>query len=379
MTASKKPVALSDQQARLLRLKSNRLMPDPAGPAETAAQVVRAVVGIQAQDLPAAMLSIRARSRRLTADQIEKARLTDRSILWTWCLRGTLHLVTPEDAAWLIPFLGPALIAGDRRRMAQLDWDEDGAAQGLRLIRAALEEKGALTREEVVNLLRANHLPHQGQAPVHLLFRAALEGLLCYGPNRNDKAAYALFEAWAGELRPLPREEALAGLARRYLAAYAPAGAPDLAVWAGIKRGEAREAFQLIQDEIVPVELAGQTMRMLKAQLPWLDDPEPSAPLVHLLPRFDTFLLGYASRDLAVDPAYARRVNAGGGIIHPVVLVDGRAVGTWKAVRRGKQMEIQIDPFENLPAELTPYMEAEAADIARFLRKEVITSLKKGG
>jgi hypothetical protein len=361
------PVVLSDPQSRLLRLKSNRLMPVAHRPAETAAQVVRAVVGIQAQDLPAALLSIRARSPGLTTDQIDQARLSDRSILWTWCLRGTLHLLAAEDAAWLIPFLGPVLIAGDRLRMAQLGWDDAGAVQGLRLVQAVLEEKGALTREEVVNLLRANHLPHQGQAPVHLLFRAALEGLICYGPLRNNKAAYVLFEAWAGELRPLPREEALTGLARRYLAAYAPAGASDLAGWSGIKLGEAREAFQLIQDEIVPVEAAGRPMGMLKVQMPWLDDPQPSTPLVHLLPRFDTFLLGYASRDLTVEPAYAKRVNAGGGIIHPTVLVDGQAVGTWKTVRRGKQMEIHIDPFESLPAELSPYIEAEAAEIARFL------------
>ena len=374
--AIKMAIVLSDQKTRLLRLKSNRLLPDPAGPAETVAQVVRAVVGIQAQDLPAALLSIRARSSGLTAAQVEQARLSDRSILWTWCLRGTLHLVTAEDARWLIPLLGPALIAGDRRRMAQLGWDEAGAAQGLRLLRAALEEKGALTREEVVNLLRANHLPHQGQATVHLLFRAALEGLLCYGPTRLNKSAYVLFEAWAGKLRPLQRDEALAALARRYLAAYAPAGPPDLASWAGIKLGETRKAFKLIQDEIVPVETAGQSLWLLKEQIPWLDDPQPAAPLVQLLPRFDTFLLGYASRDLAVDSAYAKRVNAGGGIIHPVVLVDGRAVGTWKVVRRGKQMEIQIDPFESMPAKSTPYIEAEAANIARFLGIEVITSFK---
>jgi hypothetical protein len=361
------PVALSDQRTRLLRLKSNRLLPDSARPAETAAQVVRAVVGIQAQDLPAALLSIRARSPGLTADQAEQARLTDHSIVWTWCLRGTLHLLAAEDASWLIPFLGPALITGDRRRMTQLGWDEAGTAQALRLLRAALEEKGALSREEVVNLLQANHLPHQGQAPVHLIFRAAMEGLLCYGPSRLNKATYVLFEAWAGKLRPHPRDEALAGLARRYLAAYAPAGAPDLASWAGIKLGDAREAFQLIKAEIVQVEAAGQPLWLLKEQIPWLDDPQPSTPLVNLLPRFDTFLLGYAGRDLVVDPAYARRVNAGGGIIHPTVLVNGQAVGTWKAVRRGKQMEIQIDPFESLPAELVPLIEAEAAEIAHFL------------
>ncbi|WP_194906519.1 DNA glycosylase AlkZ-like family protein, partial [Catenulispora rubra] len=63
-----------------------------------------------------------------------------------------------------------------------------------------------------------------------------------------------------------------------------------------------------------------------------------------LLPRFDPYLLGHRSRDLILAPAFAKRVNAGGGMIAQTMLADGRIVGTWKPNL--------LEPFEDLPPDL---------------------------
>jgi hypothetical protein len=368
--------SLNAQQTRRLRLRAQRLLASPTGASTTPAQVLAAVCGVQAQDLPAGLLSMRARSAGLSAAGIERARQEERSIAWTWCLRGTLHLVSAEDANWLVPLLGPSFIAGDRRRFQQLGWDEQKAASGLRLVSEALQRDGALTRAEIVHLLKENSLPSEGQAPVHLLYRAALEGLLCAGPNRGKEPTYVLWENWLGEFQPRPPEEALAELARRYLQAYAPAGPEDLASWSGLKLGEARQAWHLIAKELVQVEAAGKPAWLLKSQLSWLEEVlaegDQAAAHVRLLPRFDTYLLGYTSRDLAVDPAYARRIHPGGGILNAALLVDGQARGTWKIQRRGIRLEVQVEPFEPLAQELLPLIEAEASDVGRFLGLEAV-------
>ena len=91
------------------------------------------------------------------------------------------------------------------------------------------------------------------------------------------------------------------------------------------------------------------------------------AEFVRLLPRFDIYLLGYQKRDLAVSPQYAKRINAGGGIVHPTVLVDGRTVGTWKSKREKNHLVVIVEPFEQLAPEIYKGLEAEAEDIARFL------------
>src|SRR5581483_8651081 len=97
---------LSEAQARRLRLRAQGLAPE-AGRAGGAAATLRAVGAVQAQDLPAAGLSLRARADGLAGADVERARLADRSIVHTWAMRGTLHLVPAEDLGWLLGLLGP--------------------------------------------------------------------------------------------------------------------------------------------------------------------------------------------------------------------------------------------------------------------------------
>jgi len=113
---------------------------------------------------------------------------------------------------------------------------------------------------------------------------------------------------------------------------------------------------------------------MLKTRAAWLDEPHTADRVVCLLPGFDIYLLGYQKRDLAVPQQHAKRINAGGGILHPALLVDGRAVGTWKSLRKKNHLEVIVEPFDQLEPEVYPGLEAEVADLARFL--EVKASLQ---
>jgi hypothetical protein len=108
-------------------------------------------------------------------------------------------------------------------------------------------------------------------------------------------------------------------------------------------------------------------MWMLKSQSAWLDDLNSEAPPLRLLPRFDTYLLGYRRRDLLIDPSYAKRINLGGGIIHPSLEIDGQIAGLWTTQKRKDRLEVTIDPFEPLSADLQPQFDAEISDLGRFL------------
>jgi len=105
-------IRLSDYETRMLRLKSQGLLWGSDSPAA----VLGRVVGVQAQEMPAGELSIRARSSGLTAADVRQARLAARTMVWTWCMRGTLHLVRSADAPWLMPLLGPVFIQANQRR-----------------------------------------------------------------------------------------------------------------------------------------------------------------------------------------------------------------------------------------------------------------------
>ena len=368
-------MTLTAHQARLLRMQAQRLS-NPR-PEQAPEEVLRQIFAVQAQELPASYLSLRARSGGFEADQVAHERQFGSEICWRWSLRGTLHLITVEDARWLIPLLSTDLVAWDRQRLTQLGHTEKTAQKGVEVIRRAIEQHGELSRAEIAQFLKDHNLPFEGQATVHILFRAVCEGAICPGADRGKKSTYILFEKRYGMLEPRPRVEALTELALRYLAAYAPARPEDFAVWSGVKISEVRPLWQSLADQILPVEVEGASNWILKSQATWLEGLENQPPVLRLLPRFDTYLLGYANRDNLIDPTLNQKLFKGGGTISAVVVLDGWVIGTWKTTSRGKGLELTVEWFKNQPDRLAPSIEAEAADIARFLTRPVTVKIQQ--
>jgi hypothetical protein len=367
-------IFLSDDQLRYLRMRAQRLTPQQPDETIGVAQVVKEVCGIQAQDAPAAALAVRSRSVGLVVIDVEQARVHDRSIIRTWGPRGTLHLLASDDIGWLLPLFGPVFVAGDRRRREELGLSEDTCVRGMRIMRNVLTNEGPLTRADLVERLSMKGLSLEGQARPHLLARAALEGLICFGPDRSAEPTYVLLNDWIDQKHTghsLTEDEAYAALTRRYLSAYGPATPGDQAAWSGLPLNKTRATWQRIEGELLEVETASSPVWMLKTQSARLDELHAPTSIVRFLPRFDIYLLGYQKRDLAVSPQYAKRINAGGGIVHPTVLVDGRIVGTWKSKREKNRFVVMVDPFERLAPEIDEGLEAEIEDMARFLGVEV--------
>lgn len=360
------PPSLTAGQVRLLRLRAQRLGPRPADRTTAVADAVRDACGVQAQDAAAAALGVRARSTGLTAADVERALREERTVVRTWCLRSTLHLVAAEDLHWLLPLTGPVFAARGRRRRLQLGLDDEACDRGLHVLRRELSE-GPLTRAALRPRLAAAGIPAEGQALPHLLLYAALLGLICEGPGTARAPAYVLLEDWLGPLQPPGREAALRELACRYVAAYGPAGPEDLAAWSGLPSDDVRTAWRLAAPDLVEVEADGRAAWVTREAAERLDGPEPEGPSAQLLPAFDAYLLGYRNRAFALPAAHAARIQPGGGMIHPAALADGRAVGTWRHRRSGGGLAVALEPFEALPPAVRPALEAEAADVGRFL------------
>jgi len=357
---------LSDDQVLRLHLRAQHLAPQNCQ-ATGVAQVVKAVCGVQAQDAAAAALSVRVRCAGLVATDVERALVQERTIVRTWCMRGTLHLIAAEDLGWLLAYLGPVFIRAGRGRRAELGLDDETAARAVLALRELLEESGPLAREEIVERLAARGIRLAGQARPHLLGLAALEGVICPGPNRGHEPTYVLISDWIDPGPARTPEEARAELAVRYLSAYAPAAPEDFAAWSGLPLGEARAAWRQIADRLIEVEAGEAPAWMLRSQREWLDELAPPPPVVRLLPGYDTYLLGYRSRDRILAPEHAKRIFPGGGLLRPALLVDGRVRGAWRVNRRRAGIDVIVKPFEDLGADVRLGLEAEVLDLAHFL------------
>lgn len=339
------------------------------------AAILRDVCGLQAQLFSAAALGMRARSPGLSAANVTRALNDERSIVRTWLMRGTLHVVAAEDVRWLVDLLGPVFARGAATRDAQLGLTEDLKARGVAAIRGILADAFPLTRYELVDRLRSRHvvLDPKTQAPIHLIAFAAMQGILCLGPDRDDDPTYVLLDDWIAPAPTPSRESALTRLARRYFAAYGPATVEDLAAWSGLPIGDARSAVSGARAALAAVTIEGRPAFALKDRLKQHVTRAPTD--VRLVPAFDSYLLGYRRSDLAVPLPLQRRLQRGGGWLHPAVVVNGRAVAAWSLRKSGGRGQVLVEPFALISGVVRAGIEAEVKDIGRFLDLRLIAAI----
>ena len=333
-------------------------------PAKDAVTAVARLVAVQAQAPGPARLALRPRTSAVTAGGVDQA-CGDGLLVRTWAMRGTLHMLAAADVRWLTALLGPVFARAGHRRREQLGLDEATCERGFAAIEQILRGGEPLTRAVLVARLREHGIAIDPgtQAPPHLLGYAANSGLICRGPdNARGEPTYVLLAEYLPAAKPMARPDALAELARRYLAGYGPATAADFRAWSGLPAAEAKQAFAVLPGEAAEVVAAGERMLVHK-------DADLSPPPVpaRLLGHFDALLLGYRGRDLLLDPAYARRVQAGGGFIQPTALVDGKVAGTWSLSRKGSKALAVVTPFGDLAPGALEALAAEAAGLSRFL------------
>ncbi len=274
-------------------------------------------------------------------------------------MRGTLHLISAADLGWLVPLTTEPRLSNARRRLRQLrvrPGDEDRA---VRLIERALGRDGPLPRAELAERLQRAGIQTEGQAIAHLVWFAAAGATVCRGPDRDGTPTFVLVRDWLdGTPVDLEHDAALAELAVRYLRAHAPATPADLAAWSGLRAGDASRAWRSIAPKLLETPTRRGPMWSLRSS--GADEPED---VVRLVPSFDEFLLGWKDRDLAASAADWRRINRGGGWLHPVLLVDGRAAGTWRRADAGQP---EVLPFRTVPPRVRAAIARETADVARF-------------
>jgi hypothetical protein len=335
------------------RLTSQLLAGEPARDPLT---VARRLLAIQGQDPRGARLAIRARTSGLSAADVDRALTDERTLTIAWLNRGTLHLVASEDYPWLHSLVAPTLRTSARRRLAAEDIGSDAADRALQTIARSIAKEGPLTRIELRERITAADVPTEGQSMLHLLFLASLEGLVIRGPMRGREHAYALVRDWFGEPPPIEREQALAELARRYLAGHAPAADRDLAYWAGLPLRDARAGLAAIA-----TELHERSDRLLELKL---TPPVAPLPPPRLLGSFDPLLHGWRSREPILGDN--NTVVTTNGIFRPIALVQGRAVATW-SLPKGR---VELAPFDRLPQRHRAALEADAEDVLRYLAGE---------
>jgi hypothetical protein len=319
--------------------------------AETAAarveEAAAAVVGIQAQDVRASHLALRSRVPGLEREAIAGAELVR-----TWTVRGTVHLIPAADRGWLHTLCAPrfgARFEGWIEKRGGLDTARGMRSDTVEILADKPRDRAALLTE----LYARGHADLGQHASNVIMPWLAAQGLVVGLADGSYRAA--------DPPESVDTDEALATMARRYLAGYGPATPKDLAYWSGLPLAAARRGLASAGQ----LDEAGDLLALPGT----LDAEPPSLPPLKLLAGFDTLLLGWASRDPLLASENAKRLLPGSGIVKPTILARGRVTGTWRLTGSSAKRRLEPSWFDR-PASKGG-IAAEAKDIGRFLGARV--------
>ena len=305
--------------------------------AEDAVQVASDLCGLHAQVMSSAQLTLWARMD--DPPDVETLLWKQRKLVKTWTLRGTLHLLSPDE----LPLYTGAQ-AGLKPRYEQKSWlkhfklTPEDAQHIIEAVPKALAE-APLSREE----LAARVHPGLSRGYGDLLKPVAFRGELIFAPGSR----FTLPEPF----EPLDTEEATKEIARRFLTRYGPGTREELAKWFGSQSPAVTGRWlKALGDEAVETEFGWA----LAADVADLEAAQPSG-VVNLLPAFDQYVVA-APRDARATSA-PERIYRPGGWFSPVLLVDGVMAGVWKL----EHDTLTIEPFAPVGKAVREAAEAEAA------------------
>src|SRR5256886_2471515 len=353
----------SPEQVSAFRLSRHHLVKRAS--ASALAQVAGDMAGVQAQVLSAAQISLWARTRGLSADDVENALWRDRTLVKSWCIRGALHIIPSKDFAVFVR-------GGDRRNARSTAWlvrarmPIEGVDRLVEAMRDGLDRP--LTRSEIAERITASlgiksvEKSHRGWGGTStatgfriagkmlsldgIVFLACLRGLACFGPARGAQATFVRPEKWLPDWNDLPVEKAELELLRRYLRADGPATVSDFALWTYMTAPDSREIWARLEPEMAPVDVDGRIGWVLREDLPALRRSKLDEPVIRLLPAFGAVLLRGDGQHTPVELAHYKRGYPPPGGLPPVPLRGGRGVGGWSPQREGVRPSVRITPLD---------------------------------
>jgi hypothetical protein len=260
-------------------------------------------------------------------------------------MRGTIHLVTADDALGIYPLLREVHqrnllsnhIIAPLRDTVDL---EALASAGRRLLTAS--PLGGSQLGEALALEFPSHEP----AALSRAVRDLLAGVQV--PPRGiwtkgGQPVTTTAEAWLG--RP-HKAHSIDSLVLRYLGAFGPASVMDMQQWSGLTR--LGEVFERLRPKLRSYVFEPTGRELFDLESIELPDAETPAP-VRFLAEYDNLLISHADRTRVLSENHRQQVFTINGIVKGTILYDGFVVATWKATTSRKQARLAVQPLERIP------------------------------
>jgi len=341
---------------------------DQRAPRRDALEVASRLCGLHAQLMSSAELTLWARVEGLEPDAVAQALWQDRTLVKTWAMRGTLHLLPSAD----YPLWQAALATYDSYRKPA--WSKAfGVSQSdldvlIETVGAQLDGR-ELTREELavaVGEATSEDLAEKVRESWGAMLKpAAFQGRLVFAPNAGRNVRFTAPSQGPAE----GSRDALREAARSYVALNGPVAREDLARWwRGYSPGQAEKLIAELGEAVEEVEVEGSAAFMLAGHGDLAAALEPPKS-VRLLPAFDQYVVAASghAHELLPEGTDRARVYRPQGWLTPVLSMDGLIRGLWRHERKGRRLVVKVEPLAKLPKWVRAGVEQEAELLAGFL------------
>ncbi len=355
------PEPVLSQRTLNRTLLARQLLLEPAAMAPL--EAVEHLVGLQAQLPTSPYIALRARLAGFDPTVLSTA-MEERRAVRIVLMRGTIHLVSADDALLLRPVIQPVL---DRELLANRTWSRGIEGVDLEPVlalgRALVEERPRSLAELRIELgaeVTAGDPGSLAYAVRNLLPTLQVTPRGLWG--RSGEAKLTTVEAWIG--RSISSDTDPEPTLRRYLAAFGPATVADMQAWSrltGLRPvvERMRPALRTYRDE-----RGRELFDLPDATIQDADLPAP----VRFLPDYDNALLSHDDRSRIIEPLPWPEL--GDNVTAPVYLVDGLVAGIWKlekATRKAEPARLVVRPLVDHTADEEAAILAEAESLATFL------------
>src|SRR5690242_15361336 len=249
---------------------------------------------------------------------VRNALWKDRTLVKTWLMRGTLHLVPASDLPVFTAAIAGVSLVPRQSWLKYFGLTLPEIQKLVETIGGALNGE-PMTREQIIAVAgkgqneRVRTWLRSGWGG--FLKPVARMGYLCFGPSRGQSVTFVNPREWLGSWREVDPQAALAELARRYLHAFGPATRQDFSFWLGRWPGVGPAAWQALEAELVDVSVEGWRAQMLSGDLDRVPPKTKTKGQVRLLAPFDPYLMGWASRGHLFEAGHRSKVTRTAGWI----------------------------------------------------------------
>ncbi|HEX5721774.1 MAG TPA: winged helix DNA-binding domain-containing protein [Acidimicrobiia bacterium] len=362
MPSSAEPI--TDRQLNRATLERQFLLRRESMPLVDA---VEKLVGLQAQNPLDPYLALWSRTEGFDPHALGGL-ISDRSLVRMTVMRGTIHLLTADDALWLRPLTQPVLSAELARHR-----DFSPALAGIDLEPILTFARPLLSASPLsgpqLRAALAERFPHLDPAAMAYACRCLLP--LVQAPPRGvwgetRQVEVTTLDSWVG--KPLDPAPSRTEMWLRYLAAFGPASVADIANWSRL--GGWRQVVEQTRPHLVTFRNERGTELF---DLPHAPRPAPDTPApVRFLPEYDNLLLGHADRSRFSGGASFVGATRG---IKGTVLIDGTVQAIWRFEGGKNARTLVVEHWPLAKADLLAVAE-EANNVGFFWHADSATSIE---